>query len=171
MSVIYQHQCLRFYRVLRGSTRFYAVRSGVYRVRSSSTRFYAAGENPAEPRRTSTNPVEPRRTKQTLAEPFLEEDSERQYTEESDDRHYRLDHRPGCERLRHAHIQVFLHEPEATVVDVRRNERSGADRDDEQLLVDARHAAEERRHDARGGGYRHRGRSDGEPQQGSKDPA
>ena len=48
----------------------------------------------------------------------------------------RFDDRPRGQRLRHAHVQVFLHQPEPAVVDMRRDQRSGADRDDEQLLVD-----------------------------------
>jgi hypothetical protein len=38
----------------------------------------------------------------------------------------RLDNRPGAKRLRHGHVEIFFHQPEAAVVDVREDQRARA---------------------------------------------
>ena len=47
---------------------------------------------------------------------------------QADDRDHRLHHRPGLDRLPHGQPEVLLDQPEAGVVDVREEQRAGADR-------------------------------------------
>ena len=78
---------------------------------------------------------------------------------------HRLEHRPRGDGLRHGDIEILFHKPEASVVDVRDEQGSDADRDDQQLLVDPRHGCGHGRHDARGGHAGDRGRADRQAQQ------
>ena len=54
------------------------------------------------------------------------------------DRDDRLANRPGLDRLRHAHPEVLLHQPEPAVIHMRKDQRTSSGRNRQQLGMNAR---------------------------------
>ncbi len=81
-----------------------------------------------------------------------------------------LHHRPDAEGVLHADVVILLEHPEPDVVEVRKHQAAGGDRQHEQLGRHAR-TRDGGQHDPGGGDGRHRGRTKRQAQQGGSEPA